>query len=97
MEAPNGIQFKQVNKLANTILALLQSMVDLVPRLIEISMPKEDGSTTPISAQVINTRLEYGRPNKKQKFYHEGSFGGRSLKVQSLRAGGMKAIQEIQM
>ena len=50
-------QSNQINKATNTILALLRSMVDFAPTLIQIAMPREDVSITPIQTYVTNTRF----------------------------------------
>ena len=71
-------------------------MVDLASRLIQIPMPHEGGSITPIQAHVTNTRLGHGKPNKKRKLNNEGLFGGENLPVQSPRAGGMKLVRQTQ-
>ena len=46
------------NKVVDTIMALLQDMVNFAPRL-----PREGGSITPIQAHVTNTKLGHRRPN----------------------------------
>ena len=65
MEALTVEQYETVNNAAKSILAILQGVVDLAPRPIQIPMPREGGSITPIQAHVTNTRLGHGRPNKK--------------------------------
>ena len=90
------VQSDQVNKVVDIILALLQGVVDFVPRPTQISMPKEGGSITPIQAHMTNTRLGHGRPNKKLKLCDEGSYGKGSFKAQSPRPGGRKPIWQTQ-
>ena len=70
--------------------------MDFVPRLIQISMPREGGSITPIQPHVTNTRLEHQRPNKKRKLCDEGSYGEGIFKAQSPRPSGRKPIQRTQ-
>ena len=70
--------------------------MDLAPRPIQIPMPREGGSITPIQAHMTNTRLGHGRPNKKRKLNDEGLFGGENLLVRSPRPGGMKLVWRIQ-
>ena len=96
MEALTVEQYETVNSAAESILAILHGVVDLAPRPIQIPMPWEGGSITPIQAHVTNTRLGHRRPNKKRKQNDEGLFGGENLLVQSLRPGGMKLVRRIQ-
>ena len=77
-------------------MAILHGVVGLAPRPIQIPMPQEGGSITPIQAHVTNTRLGHGRPNKKQKLNDEGLFGGENLPMRSLRPGGMKLVRRTQ-
>ena len=64
MEALTVEQYETVNNAAESILAILHGVVGLAPRPIQIPMPWEGGSITPIQAHVKNTRLGHGRPNK---------------------------------
>ena len=45
---------------------------------------------------MTNTRLGYGRPNKKRKLNNEGLFGGENLPMRSPRPGGMKLVRRTQ-
>ena len=65
MEALTVEQYEMVNNAAESILAILHGVVGLAPRPIQIPMPREGGSITPIQSHVTNTRLGHGRPNKK--------------------------------
>ena len=96
MEALTNEQYKTVNNATESILAILHGMVDLAPRPIQIPMPGEGRSITPIQAHVTNTRLGHGRPNKKQKLNDEDLFGGENLLVRSPRSGGMKLVRQTQ-
>ena len=66
--------------------------MDLAPRPIQIPMPKEGGSITPIQTHVTNTRLRHGRPNRKSKLNDEGLFSEANLPLQSPQPGGMKLV-----
>ena len=96
MEALTVEQYETVNNAAESILAILQGVVDLAPRPIQIPIPREGGSITPIQAHVTNTRLGHGRPNKKRKLNDEGLFDGENLPVQSPRPGGIKLVRRTQ-
>ena len=96
METLTVEQYETINNVAESILATLQGVVDLAPRPIQIPMPWEGGSITPIQAHVTNTRLGHGRPNKKRKLNNEGLFGGENLLVRSPRLGGMKLVPRTQ-
>ena len=85
-------QYEMINNAAESILAILQDVVDLAPRPIQIPMPRRGESITPIQAHVTNTRLGHGRPNKMRKLNDEGLFGGENLLVQFPRLGGMKLV-----
>ena len=85
MEVLTVEQYETVNNATKSILAILHGVMGLAPRLIQIPIPREGGSITPIQAHVTNTRLGHGRPNKKRKLNDEGLFGGKNLLVRSSR------------